>query len=623
MALKFNGTTGYLELASRLVSAYPYTFAVWVSRDSNATQMTVIGQQQSTADRSHRAYFQGGTDLVVGRVSTNVSGGVSVTNNAVIPNATMRLLMFVVTSPSSMSLYHDSATPTTAAAVADDIVNHDRFTLGADHYNNAAVAAFLNGSIAEAAVFNVALTASDFATLKGGAKAETVTGCVKCFPLRDTTDLTSTDGLTTLTLVGGVTNSAQLHPISRAAADTIAPTLLSSAVANATPTIVNLTMSEAMDAANVPAASAFAVSGHTVSSVAISGSTINLTCSAAFVFGEAASTVSYTQPGANNARDLAGNLLANFSAQAITNNVAAADTIAPTASSAAVANATPTFVDITMSEAMDTGFTPAASSLTVSGHTVNALVWASSTVLRATVSAPFVFGEAAQTAAYTQPGTNNARDVAGNLLANFSSLAITNNVASTDTIAPSFSSAQVADAAKSDIVITMSETLAAFTPAASAFAVSGGKTVSSVARSGATITLTCSAPYAYGDTITVTYTKPVSNMLQDAAGNQTANFGPSSVTNNIAVPAQPTFTPTPAGKNINSGARASVPCRVAVYSLTSDALIGIKTGLTSTSAGVPPPFQLASGAVAGVQYLCKAVADANNADLGVFLCTPA
>lgn len=106
----------------------------------------------------------------------------------------------------------------------------------------------------------------------------------------------------------------------------------------------------------------------------------------------------------------------------------AVDSVAPTASSAAVANATPTFVDIVMSEAMDMAYTPPASAVTVSGHTVSTVTWASNTVLRAAVSAAFVNGEAARTVGYTQPATNGARDLAGNLLASFSALPITNNV---------------------------------------------------------------------------------------------------------------------------------------------------------------------------------------------------
>lgn len=231
--------------------------------------------------------------------------------------------------------------------------------------------------------------------------------------------------------------------------DTTLPTATGAAVANATSSTVNITASELLDGGFVPAASAFTVTNHTVLSLALStvGNTtsINLSVSPAFANGEAASTASYTQPGSAALRDLSGNLVASFSGLAIANNVAAAaDTIPPTASSAAVANATPTFVDITMSEPMDTGFTPAATSVTVSGHTVSTVAWASSTVLRATVSAAFVNGEA-RTAAYTQPGTNNARDVAGNLLANFTALAITNNVGAAATI-PATMTAPVATA---------------------------------------------------------------------------------------------------------------------------------------------------------------------------------
>jgi uncharacterized repeat protein (TIGR02059 family) len=313
--------------------------------------------------------------------------------------------------------------------------------------------------------------------------------------------------------------------------DTTAPTAVSAAVANATPARVDITMSEPLNASYLPAASSVTIGGHTVSSLAISNNVLQVTVSSAFVYGEAARTAAYTQPGTNNLRDAAGNLLANFSGLAITNSVA--DTTAPTASSAAVANATPTVVAITMSEAMDGNYVPAASAFTVGGHTVSSVAISGSTI-NLTVSAAFVNGEAARTVGYAQPGTNNARDVAGNLLASFSGLSITNNVQPTDTTAPTFVSAQVANAAPANIVITMSETLAAVTPATSAFTASGGKTVTGVAVSGSTVTVTVNSAYVNGDTITITYTKPGSSALQDAAGNQTATFGPSSVTNNVA-----------------------------------------------------------------------------------------
>lgn len=219
-------------------------------------------------------------------------------------------------------------------------------------------------------------------------------------------------------------------------------------------------------------------------------------------------------------------------------NPIAIDTTAPTISSASVANGTPTIVTLTASEALDPNYTPAATAFTVGGHSVSGVAVAGSAV-NLTVSAAFANGEAARTVNYTQPGSNGLRDQAGNLLASFSSaLAITNNVQPADVTPPTFASAQVANASPSIILLTMSETLANSVPPASAFSVSGGKTVSSVSISGAVVSLTCSAAYANGETITATYTAPASSpRLQDAAGNATASFGPVGVTNNVAVAA--------------------------------------------------------------------------------------
>lgn len=123
--------------------------------------------------------------------------------------------------------------------------------------------------------------------------------------------------------------------------DTTAPTITAAVVASSAPGVVVLTASEPLNTSFVPAASAFAVTGHTVSSVALAGSAINLTVTPNFANGEAPRTVSYTQPGTNGARDAAGNLVASFSGLAITNNVAApvstvtGVTISPTAATVA------------------------------------------------------------------------------------------------------------------------------------------------------------------------------------------------------------------------------------------------------------------------------------------------
>lgn len=230
-----------------------------------------------------------------------------------------------------------------------------------------------------------------------------------------------------------------------------------------------------------------------------------------------------------------------------------ADTTPPTITAAAVANATPTIVALTASEALDAANVPAASAWTVSGHTVTNVAISGSTI-NLTVTPAFVNGEAASVVGYTQPGTADVRDAAGNLLANFSGQAITNNVQPADVTAPTFSSAQVANASPSVIQATFSETLANSVPPTSAFAASGGRTVTGVSIAGAVVSITVNTPYVNGDAITIAYTQPGSNpRLQDAAGNLTATFGAQSVTNNVAPAASGTFQTVKLSNNTATG----------------------------------------------------------------------
>lgn len=505
MGVKLNGATGYLRLPQKLVSAYPFSIGIRFAVDVQS-DCFVISQGQSDADRDATLFLDANGSGNYARYR-NIGDG----NNAVVSLAiasTYRLAICVFESATSRKLFLGSNVPGASTSTqADNTSLHNQLVIGAN-LNNSLSGLFFNGGVAEAFVVPSAINSTQYDSLIADSiKPESISGCV-CFPLRNITDLTDTTGTYTLTLVGGVTNDTRSHPVSRATPDVIAPTVSSAAVANGTPSVVNLTMSENMDTGSVPAASAFTVSGHTVSSVAITGNTINLTLSAPFVNGEAARTVAYTQPGTNNARDLAAtpNLLANFTGQAITNNVAA-------------------------------------------------------------------------------PG---------------------------DTTAPGFSLAQVLNSAAAQIVITMNETLAAFTPAASAFAVSGGKTVSSVARGGATITLTCSAAYAYGDTITVTYTKPGTNMLQDAAGNQTASFGPSAVTNSIAAPSGALVTlPGPLCRFPGGMPLVSESGKFQFLSKTDLAAAPLaNVAKTASSTGTVTPWTQ-SGLTAGVTVRCRWISDAD------------
>lgn len=84
---------------------------------------------------------------------------------------------------------------------------------------------------------------------------------------------------------------------------------------------VRIRHSEQLDNRFIPAPSAFVIAApaKTITKVCIDGPDVILTVSVAFADVDTP-TVAYTQPGAaSNLRDLSGNLLANYTAQAIVN----------------------------------------------------------------------------------------------------------------------------------------------------------------------------------------------------------------------------------------------------------------------------------------------------------------
>lgn len=111
-----------------------------------------------------------------------------------------------------------------------------------------------------------------------------------------------------------------------------------------------------------------------------------------------------------------------------------------------------------------------------------------------------------------------------------------------DLTPPSLSSATVEAANPNKIILTYSESLdTGSVPATTDFAVSGGKTVSSVAIVGAVVTVTVNSNYGAGDTITISYT-PGTNKIRDAAANNAVALSSQSVINNIFTATPLTFT---------------------------------------------------------------------------------
>lgn len=313
--------------------------------------------------------------------------------------------------------------------------------------------------------------------------------------------------------------------------DTTPPVVLSASVANAAPTVVQIVLSEPYDPAYPPQLAAWTVSGHTVSAATGSGNIIYLTVLSPFVSSEAARTVTFTAQG-NGIRDLSGNLMVSQSPVGITNSV--------------LANAT----GISLSGPGTGVAGQVTSNYTVGVLPVGANIPGGS--ITVAVSDGTVTNNVTLTTAVPTSATNFTEASAGTYSITAASAGLTSappiSLVVSAATGPTFSSAQIANVAPSNIVITMSGTLGTSVPPASSFAVTENgtataKTIGTPVISGATVTLPMSGSFAQGTAVQVTYTQPGANpRIQDASGNPSPSFGPATVTNNISAGSDIRFT---------------------------------------------------------------------------------
>ena len=326
------------------------------------------------------------------------------------------------------------------------------------------------------------------------------------------------------------------------------PAYVSSEIKDGAPSILEMTYN--LSLANiVPAASSFSVqvnsAARSVSSVSVSGTKVLLTLSSPVAYGNTV-TVAYNKPSTNPLQTPAGGQAASLSAQSVTNRIAAPPAPAvPVYVSSEIKDGAPSILEMTYNLSL-ANIVPAASSFSVQVNSAArsvSSVSVSGTKVLLTLSSPVAYGNTV-TVAYNKPSTNPLQTPAGGQAATISAQSVTNRIAAPPPppAVPVYVSSEIKNGAPSVIEMSYNLSLASIIPAASAFTVrvnSTARSVSSVSVSGTKVMLTLSSPAAYGNTVTVAYTKPSTNPLQTAAGGQAATISAQSVTNRIAAPPPP------------------------------------------------------------------------------------
>ena len=360
----------------------------------------------------------------------------------------------------------------------------------------------------------------------------------------------------------GETTQAYTVVVTRAPADTRAPTVVSASVDGATLVIA---FNEALAAANLDNG-AFAVKKTPLAgpeapvtlsgSPSISGATVTLTLAAAVVSTDTV-TVTYTKPatGTNNTlKDAADNEVGSFSDEAVTNNTDAATdpiTVGYDATSYEVAEDAGSVALTVRVASHPVGGAPRA--FTLNANTTDGTADGGDYGGVAAESIPFGVGDTFKTQTITvldDTVAENDENFQSTLaLVSGSGVSVSPATATVtilandpDTTAPTATGATVAE---TSLTVTFDETLAAAPNLANdAFAVNktpSGESETTVPLTGSpsvsddTVTLTLATRAATTDTdVKVSYTKPTSgtaNMLKDANGNEVEGFADLAVAN--------------------------------------------------------------------------------------------
>ncbi|WP_265683932.1 SwmB domain-containing protein, partial [Verminephrobacter aporrectodeae] len=336
------------------------------------------------------------------------------------------------------------------------------------------------------------------------------------------------------------------------------------------------------DASHKPASGAFTVMvngvANAVTNVTVDSQakTVTLTLSTA-VTSDQTVTVAYADPttgnDANAIQDAAGNDAASFAATAVTNNTPApADTTAPQLIITGDTTRPKVNGNQLVLSFSDTGnldadpiHTPANGAFTVLVDSVanavtNVAINAEAKTVTLTLSTA-VTSDQTVTVAYADPTTGNdanaIQDAAGNDATSFAATAVTNNTpAPADTTAPALiiTGDSRPKVTGDQLVLSFSDTGnldadLAHKPANGAFTVlvngvANAVTNVAIEPQAKTVTLTLTTAVTSDQTVTVAYADPTTgndaNAIQDAAGNDTASFAATAVTNNTPAAADAT-----------------------------------------------------------------------------------
>ena len=163
MAYDFNGSSDYIEAASAVVTGVPLTMACWFNSDSTTVNQVLMALTNATG--AQRIFLEANGSLVGDPIRARVLNESATTSTGYSAN-TWHHAAGVFASTTSRRAYLDGVSSTEGTTTASP-TGINTTSIGYILFSSAR-SVFMDGRIAEAAIWNVALEASEIAALAKG-----------------------------------------------------------------------------------------------------------------------------------------------------------------------------------------------------------------------------------------------------------------------------------------------------------------------------------------------------------------------------------------------------------------------------------------------------------------------
>lgn len=171
MAYAFNGSTQNLEIGSSVVTQYPFTLACIGLANSFTSVPNCLGFDNSATNQGSVYLYFGSNGAVRCGIENGVSAGVYATSSTTSGTGTYVSMAAVYTS-STITVYNNGGGKVSAShSLTFPSVN--RIRIAAARYSGT-TGSYLNGNVAECALWNVALTDAEIASLAAGFTADQI-----------------------------------------------------------------------------------------------------------------------------------------------------------------------------------------------------------------------------------------------------------------------------------------------------------------------------------------------------------------------------------------------------------------------------------------------------------------